>query len=61
MNCEQATRLMSEAQERPLNLKERTELKFHTLICSGCRHFGEHLCILRQFTKASRTNDDSDQ
>ncbi|WP_225672914.1 zf-HC2 domain-containing protein [Thalassolituus marinus] len=61
MNCEQATRLMSEAQERPLNLKEKTELKFHTVMCSGCRRFGEQMTVLRQLTKASRPNDNSDQ
>lgn len=61
MNCEQATRLMSEAQERPLNLKEKTELKLHTVMCSGCRRFGEQMTVLRQLTKASRPNDNSDQ
>ncbi|UXD85950.1 zf-HC2 domain-containing protein [Thalassolituus hydrocarboniclasticus] len=54
MNCQQATRLMSEAQERPLSFKEQAELKVHTLICSGCRQFGEQMQLLRRFSKASR-------
>lgn len=60
MNCEQATRLMSEAQERPLNLKEKTELKFHTAMCSGCRRFGEQMTLLRRFSRASGQKDKSD-
>jgi hypothetical protein len=60
MNCEQATRLMSEAQERPLSLKEKTELKFHTVMCSGCRRFGEQMTLLRRFSKASGQSDKPD-
>ncbi|MBU2039604.1 MAG: hypothetical protein COB09_05225 [Thalassobium sp.] len=60
MNCQQATRLMSEAQERPLSLKEQAELKVHTLICSGCRRFGEQMHLLRRFTKASHPQDKDD-
>jgi len=48
MNCEQATRLMSESQERELGLSERTVLRLHTWICSGCRNFGGQLGFLRQ-------------
>lgn len=58
INCEKATRLMSDAQERPLNLKEKTELRFHTMMCSGCRRFGEQMSQLRNFTRASRPDDE---
>jgi hypothetical protein len=51
MNCEQATRLLSEAQERPLGASERTFLRMHTWICSGCRHFGGQLGFIRQAMK----------
>ncbi len=47
INCRQATRLMSEAQERPLTLGERLQIKLHILICSGCRNFRHHLTTLR--------------
>ncbi len=60
MNCQQATRLMSEAQERPLSLKEQAELKVHTLICSGCRQFGQQMLLLRQLTRGTRKPDDPD-
>lgn len=60
MNCDEATRLMSEAQERPLTLSEKTSLRFHTMMCTGCRRFGEQMTLLRQLTKASRPQDKSD-
>lgn len=52
MNCHQATRLMSESKERPLTGRERMSLRFHTMMCSGCRRFDGQLDFLR---RASRT------
>lgn len=40
MNCEQATRLMSDSRERDLSIRERAAIKVHILLCEGCRHFG---------------------
>jgi hypothetical protein len=62
LNCEQATRLLSESQERPLSVSERAVLRVHTLICSGCRHFGDQLGFLRQAMKgfAARSDDPRD-
>lgn len=47
MNCQQATRLLSDAQERPLSIKQRAALKFHVMMCSGCRNFGTHMGSIR--------------
>lgn len=67
MNCEHATRLLSEALERPLTFTEKTELRFHTLMCSGCRQFGRQMETLRHLTRTGnqavihqddRTRDD---
>ena len=51
MNCQQVTRLLSDAQERQLFLKERTALKVHTMMCSGCRNFGKQMGTLRELTQ----------
>jgi hypothetical protein len=48
MNCEQATRLASDAQDRPLTLSEQASLRLHTLICVGCRRFNAQMGVLRQ-------------
>ncbi len=61
MNCEQATRLLSESQERDLAMSERTMLRVHTWICEGCRNFGGQLGFIRQAMKgfAARGGDDA--
>jgi hypothetical protein len=51
LSCTQATRLMSEGQERALSTSERTLLRMHTWICSGCRNFGGQLGFIRQAMK----------
>ena len=60
MNCQQATRLLSDAQERRLSLKERAALKVHVIMCSGCRNFGEQMGVLRNishtYAKGSEAN-----
>ncbi|NMG16101.1 zf-HC2 domain-containing protein [Aromatoleum bremense] len=48
MNCTQATRLMSEAHERELTLRERLALKYHRMMCIGCTNYGKHLGFLRK-------------
>jgi len=51
MNCEQATQLLSESQERKLSTSERTVLRMHTWMCTGCRNFGGQLGFMRQAMK----------
>ncbi len=58
LNCEQATRMMSESQERQLGTAERTVLRMHTWICSGCRNFGGQLGFIRQAMKGFATHAD---
>lgn len=48
LSCHQATRLLSESQERELSTKEKVGLKFHTAMCSGCRNFGKNVETLRE-------------
>ncbi len=47
MNCQQATRLLSEAMDREVSLQERAVLKLHVMMCSGCRNFGKQMGTLR--------------
>ena len=51
MNCKDATRLMSEEQDRPLGAGERASLKFHLLICTGCSNFRRQMGALRQLCR----------
>ena len=52
MHCRNATRLMSEAQERPLSVTERISLKLHLIMCSGCHNFKDQMNTLRLMTRA---------
>lgn len=47
LNCHDATRLMSNAQERELKLGQRLSLNMHTAMCSGCRNFRRQMNALR--------------
>jgi hypothetical protein len=51
LNCCEATRLMSEARERSLSLREKMALRFHTMICAACRRFNRQLDFLRKVSK----------
>ena len=46
MNCKQATQLMSESRDRPLNFFQRMGLRFHLFICNGCRAYNKHLSFI---------------
>ncbi len=52
LNCHDATRLMSQSQERALSLVEQMSLKLHKMMCSGCRHFDEQMGAIRMVTRA---------
>lgn len=51
MNCKQATRLLSDAQERELTFTEKATLTIHTAMCSGCRNFGKQMGLIRGISK----------
>lgn len=48
LNCKEATRLMSQEQERELTRVERLALRYHTMICTGCTNYRKHMRFLRQ-------------
>ncbi len=52
LNCHDATRLMSDAQERELKLGERLSLKMHVSMCAGCRNFGKQMGTIRKISRS---------
>lgn len=52
LSCQEATRLMSQKLDRKLALVEVMNLRFHLMLCKGCRHFDQHMLSLRQITRA---------
>ena len=47
LSCEEATRLLSEAQDRKLVLPEKLQLEIHVAICKGCRNYRKQMSFLR--------------
>lgn len=52
LNCREVTHLLSEAQDRKLDLIERLPLKVHLVMCQGCRNFDKQLHLLRAATRS---------
>ena len=47
-DCRQASRLQSEALDRPLTLARRLGLRLHLLLCRWCRRYGKQIRFLRR-------------
>ena len=60
MNCKRATRLMSDAQERKLSLKEKFSIRIHMLMCSACRNFGDQMHTLRHIANTYAQGENSE-
>nr|WP_010130426.1 zf-HC2 domain-containing protein [Microbulbifer agarilyticus] len=52
MDCKQATRLLSEQQDRNLSRREKFALKFHVFMCKACRNFGQQMGTLRDLARS---------
>ncbi len=52
LNCNEATRLLSDELERPLSRTQTLALRLHVLMCNGCRNFGKHIRFLRRLGRA---------
>ena len=48
ISCKEASRLMSQAQDRELSLGERASLQAHLAICRGCRAVNAQFQFLRR-------------
>jgi hypothetical protein len=53
LNCRNATRLVSDQQERPLDALERTGLAIHLMGCGNCRRYRAQIQMLDQLCKAT--------
>ncbi|MBL8397075.1 MAG: zf-HC2 domain-containing protein [Candidatus Accumulibacter sp.] len=57
INCRQATALMSQEMDRPLTRLERLALRFHTLLCVGCRRYRRQMTVLRDACRRLSDNN----
>ncbi|OOF43140.1 zf-HC2 domain-containing protein [Rodentibacter trehalosifermentans] len=56
MHCRQATKIISDAHERSLNLQEKVGLRFHLMTCSHCRNFRQNCAEMSRLMKAFAQN-----
>jgi predicted anti-sigma-YlaC factor YlaD len=52
MNCHDATRALSEEQERSLTPGEQVGLNVHLAVCPPCRSFRRQVAFLRESMRA---------
>ena len=49
--CKEASELLSQAQDRPLTLREKFVLYVHLPLCNGCRNFRQQIAFIRRATR----------
>ncbi len=57
LSCKEASRLMSQRQDRDLTVGEKLALRAHLAICAACRNFDEQLAFLRRAVKRLADKD----
>lgn len=58
LSCKQATELMSRQMDMELSMPQRMGLRFHLMMCKGCRNFSRQMDILRQVSRKFPQRDD---
>ena len=48
LNCKQAVALMTQGMDRELGARQRMSLRFHLMMCSGCRNFSKQMKFIRE-------------
>ena len=48
VSCKEATRLLSQAQDRRLDYIEALKLKLHLSVCAACTRFSRQLAFMRE-------------
>jgi hypothetical protein len=57
LTCRQATQLLSEKQDRPLLLREQSNLQLHLFACRFCRRYGKQIKTLSLLSKNFKNFD----
>jgi predicted anti-sigma-YlaC factor YlaD len=48
LNCKKAAALMSQGMDKELGVMQKMSLRFHLMMCSGCRNYRKQMEFLRQ-------------
>jgi hypothetical protein len=55
LSCKEATRVVSQAQERSLSAFERWKLRMHLAVCAKCTRFERQLRFIREALRRYRS------
>jgi len=55
VSCKEATRLLSQAEDRRLSHVERIKLRLHLYACVACSRFSRQLALMREALVRFRT------
>lgn len=58
LSCKEVSKLLSQARERPLGLRERLGLRLHLMMCSGCTNFRKQLEFIGAAMRRLHERDD---
>jgi len=58
LTCREASRMVSEQQDRTLGPIERTRLHLHLRLCDGCTGFAQQMQVLRNAMRRPPPEDD---
>jgi len=55
VSCKDVSRLLSQAEERPMTAWERLRVTWHLAVCSMCRAFERQLALMREAIRRYRS------
>ena len=55
LSCKDVSRLLSQAEERPMSLWDRLRVKWHLAACSMCRAFERQMTFMREAMRRYRS------
>ena len=61
LSCKQASQLLSQSLDRPLNWRERFSLKLHLMLCDVCIRFAKQLKMMQNAIKQMMIVAESDE
>lgn len=53
LTCKEASHLVSQKQDRPLNFRERWGLRIHLWMCGNCLRFERQIALIRRLLRQS--------
>ena len=56
-SCRETSELLSQAQDRPLTLREKLLVHIHLPLCNGCRNFRMQLDFIRRAARRYVSRD----